>query len=274
MTKQAKKSPVKPELRRQWLRRYEEEGESPPQIARADGYDVRTVRKQIDVERQERENREARSVVLRHALEQHYADLCAFAQKLDSQLTSRSTTLSTLKEDRMWSALREHLPRSVVWKSLARWERIQEDIGELQSEMEKAFSEQFQASSSSKLGPSSWKEGATEGVVAALSFHCMLLARGQEGILSRADFKLSPVGEQLTGFGLGAFHMGTVPTEQVADIQQLVQELLAEVTNWSEYPELERLLGELDRVQRVLRDELAVIILRRVVPGRCKYCPL
>ena len=116
MVKRIRKPAVKPEVRRQWLRRYEEEGESPPQIARADSYDVRTVRKQIGAERQERERRDARSVVLRHALEQHYADLYSFAQKLDLQLTMEGSTLDMMRGDRMWSALREHLPR-YSWRS-------------------------------------------------------------------------------------------------------------------------------------------------------------
>ena len=120
MARRIKKPAVRPELRRQWLRRYEEDGESPPEIAKADGYDVRTVRKQIEVERQERERREARSTVLRQALEKHYADLCDFAQKLDLELARVGGSLLMLKNDPMWSALREHLPRSTIWKNAIR----------------------------------------------------------------------------------------------------------------------------------------------------------
>jgi hypothetical protein len=111
---------VQPEIRRQWLKRYEEDGESPPQISIKDGYDVRTVRKQTEFERQEREKREARFAVLRKALEDHYADLFGFAQKLESELVNDSARLTTLKDDPMWSALREHLPRAKMWENLAR----------------------------------------------------------------------------------------------------------------------------------------------------------
>jgi len=111
MTRRIKKPAVRPELRREWLRRNETEGESPPEIAKQDGYDVRTVRKQIEIERQERERREARSIVLRQALEKHYADICTFAQKLDSHITGDTGSLSTIKSEPMWIALREHMPR-------------------------------------------------------------------------------------------------------------------------------------------------------------------
>ena len=61
---------------------------------------------------------------------------------------------------------------------------------------------------------------------------------------------------------------------RVPEIQKLVSDLLHEVATWKESDDMRRLLLELDRVNRVLRDELAVIILRRVVPERCKYCPI
>lgn len=274
MTKRIKKMPVRPEMRRQWLQRYEEEGESPPQIAKADGYDVRTVRKQIDLERQERERREARSIVLRRALEQHYADLCAFAQKLASQLTIEGGTLLTLRDDRMWSALREHLPRSVIWKSLDRWEHIQSQIGQLESEMAKSFEQQVKSRSPLNFVTPPQDIGFSKGVVSALTFQCKVVAQEQPGLLSRADFKLSQLAGQVTDMQLGAFHIGKVPNDQVADTQNLVKGLLDEVTNWSSYYELEQLYAELKRIQGVLEDELAIITLRRVVPSRCKYCPI
>jgi predicted Zn-ribbon and HTH transcriptional regulator len=43
---------------------------------------------------------------------------------------------------------------------------------------------------------------------------------------------------------------------------------------WEQYQDLKRLYEELKRIKEDLREELAVIMLRRVVPGRCKYCPV
>ena len=274
MTKRIRKMPVKPELRRQWLRRYEEEGESSPQIAKVDGYDVRTVRKQIELERQERERREAKSIVLRRALEQHYADLCAFAQRLASQVTTKGGTLLMLRNDRMWSALHEHLPRSVIWKSLDRWEYLQGQIEQLEGEMGKLFEEQVKSRSDQGFIVQTQDTGFREGVVAALIFHCNVVAQKQPGLLSRANFELRPLPGQETDIQLGAFHMGKVPNDQVSNAQQLLKDLLSEVTNWDSYHKLEQLFTEFKRTQGVLEDELAIITLRRVVPGRCKYCPI
>ena len=71
MGKRTKKPPVRPEVRKDWLNRYEKDGESPPQIAKSDGYDVRTVRKQLQEAQREREIREGRLTVLRKAIEGH-----------------------------------------------------------------------------------------------------------------------------------------------------------------------------------------------------------
>jgi len=272
--KRIKKPPVEPQVAREWLRRCEDGGESPPQIAKAAHYDVRTVRKQIEFARQEREGREARSIVLRHALEQHYVDLCAFAQKLASQLTTESGTLLQLRDDRMWSALRKHLPRSVIWKSLDRWEHIKGRIRQLENEMVKSFEEQVKSRSPLSFTTPPQDVGLSKGVISALAFHCKAMAQKQPGLLSVADFESHQKERGLTDIQLGAFHIGVVPSKQVPDIQKLVKELLNEVTTWDSYYELEKLYTELKRIQGVLEGELATITLKRVVPGKCKYCPI
>ena len=116
MSKRIKKPTVKLEQRVQWLRRYEA-GESAARIADSDEFDVRTVRRHIEEARQEREVREATVMVLRSALENHYADLCRLAEKLDAEIAREEPIYSLLGDDRMLSALKQHLPRSTLWPS-------------------------------------------------------------------------------------------------------------------------------------------------------------
>jgi len=274
MTKRKKKAPVSPEKRREWLRRHEEGGESPPQIAQTDGYDVRTVRRQIEIERQERERREARSMVLRRALEQHYTDLCTFAQKLDYETNKEGGTLVLLRDDRMWSALREHLPRSPMWKFLARWEQLRQEEDQTVAEMEEIFARAVRDRLALQYGSAPWQEPVVKGATPALIFHCRVKANGEQGLLGRLEFKLTPAVGDLTEIELGAFRMGIVPDQHIPEVQDLIAVLLGEATNSNEYDTLQHVALELKRVRRALSDELAVIVLRRVVTGRCKYCPL
>jgi len=269
-----RKPAVRRELRRQWLRRYEEDGESPPKIASADGYDVRTVRKQIELERQERERREARATVLRQALEQHYADLCAFARKLDLEVTAERGTLKMLQSDPMWSALREHLPRSAMWRGLDRWERLVGEIEELMARMEKRFEELASSRSGLKFSEAMDEVGLNRGIVPAMASHSRAVAQEEPGLDERVGFKSQRVDERTVRVALGAYGIATVPDDRVTEVQNLVRGLLAEITTWEGHDDLRRLLAELKRVREAVHDELLLVTLRRVVPGRCRYCPV
>ena len=54
----------------------------------------------------------------------------------------------------------------------------------------------------------------------------------------------------------------------------MTEQLQSRVKDWEEYAAMEKLFMKLLRTKSKLRDELAVITLRRIVPGRCKYCPI
>lgn len=150
MPKRIKKPPVKPAKCRDWFRRLEEEGQSAAEIARADHYDVRTVRKQTELVRQERERREARSIVLRQALERHYADLVSFAEHLDSRMIKSSLPTET-RSDHMWIALHEHLPRSPLWKMIDKIERLNDDVRDIEKRAEQRLREKV--AQESRFGP-------------------------------------------------------------------------------------------------------------------------
>lgn len=269
-----KKPAVRSELRRDWLRRNESESQSPPEIAKKDGYDVRTVRKQIEIERQERERREARSIVLRQALENHYADLVIFAQKIDSHISGESDSLMSMKDEPMWSALREHIPRSTLWKDLDRWETLREEIRRADRELRKAFETSVRSRSSLPFPKPREEIGLSMGIVDMLSTHFIFTARGEAGLDKRTDFKPDTEDQETTLIDYGVYTIGRVPNELVTETKKLVLDLMSEVTTREEYGEMGRLLTRLKRVKRELHDELLVIILRRVVPGKCRYCPL
>jgi hypothetical protein len=269
-----KKPAVRPELRRDWLRRHEEEGQSPPEIARKDGYDVRTVRKQLEIERQERERREARSIVLRQAVEMHYADLCTFAQKLDSHIAGETGSLLILKSEPMWSALKEHLPRSPLWRNLERWETALEEVRRADSELKRQLEPLVRGRAPLKFPVRHGELGLTAGIVDMLSAHLKFTAQGEAGLDKRTDFKLDVADQGTTSIEYGVYTIGKVPNERVAETKKLVLDLMSEVTTRKEHGEMSRLLTRLKQVKREMHDELLIIILRRIVPGRCRYCPL
>jgi len=275
MGRKSRKPPVKPEVRRAWLRRYEEDGESPPQIAAADSFDVRTVRKQIERARQEREVREARSTGLRNAVENHYRDLCKLAEELDTEIKQDKMIIPSQPEDsRMLSALREHIPRSPLWKKLGKWDSVLEEINNLENDIEERLREEIGPDSRLKEILAAGENGVIPGMVKALSFQVKSWAREREGLDIEVNFKVEPVGDGIVNVSYGAFHMNKVKEEHATTIREVLIDFESKVTGWELYGKMQKLFTELERLKLSLRDELAIIILRRIVPGRCKYCPV
>ena len=125
--KRIKKPNVKSKQRQDWFERHGK-GETIRQIAEADDFDERTVRKHVSTAREEREAAGARSAVLRNAMEQHYADLCGFAERLLSSLEGRKPYTYSERDEYLNSALRQHLPRSPLWVNLNKYHRLLEEI--------------------------------------------------------------------------------------------------------------------------------------------------
>jgi len=273
MGRRIKKTPAKPELRRKWLKRLEEDGESPPQIAAADGFDVRTVRKQIEQARQEREVREARSMVLRNAMESHYHDLCQFAQSLTLEI-SADKAVSLLRDEPMWSALREHMPRSPMWKKLGKWDSVLEEIDKLRDDVRKQLKGEVESDSRLSEIIAAGENAGIPGIVAALDFQGESWAQGSRGLDIKEYFKVESAGEEFVYVSSGAFSMGKVKQEHAAPIEKVLIDFESKVTSWEQYEKMRGLFTELQRLKVGLRDELTVIILRKIVPGRCKYCPM
>lgn len=273
MKKRTRKPPVRPEVARKWLERYEEEGESPPQIAQSDGYDVRTVRKQLELMRHEREVREARQMVLRKALEKHYADICSFAENLRAALSGDTPKhISTsLRDDPMWTALREHLPRAPIWKTIEKWEGMADEFHLSLERLEDRIREEAVARTTLEIVSSRSEIGLSNGFVEVVSSHLRSIARGEQG-LKDLDYS-NRDRQQGILVQLGLFRIALVPEAKVSSMQQTCSSLMDEAVQWEEYASVEKCIQEFLEIQRFLYDELTKIILRRVLPGRCIYCP-
>jgi len=273
MAKRIRKSKVRTEQRHEWLRRYEA-GESPPQIAQSDNVDVRTVRRHIDEGRQEREVREAKLTVLRNALEQHYADLIELAKQLDSQIAGEEKVSTFSRESRMWAALKQHLPRSPLWSYLNKWDDLLEELGRIENDLGKRL--KVEVESDSRLSPilSAGMEGAVNGIVLAVVFQAKSWARGWRGLILEENLLTEPAGEGLLNIRYGFAQIGRGNKEQFEIVRGILKGKESQIVKSEEYSNFQKLFQELDRLKKNLRDELAVITLRRIVPGRCIYCPI
>lgn len=273
MAKRIKKPPVKPEQRWEWLQRYEA-GETPPKIASSDEFDVRTVRKHIELARREREVREARSAVLRNALERHYRDICEFAEKLDSQIEGEHTVALAPESNRMLLALRQHLPRSPLWNNLRKWNQLYEEIPRLEDEVKRRLKEEIEPDPKLSVFLRSDEHRVVAAILEALAFQVKAWSQGWKGLHIKDDLKAESDVGGFVNARYGHVEMGRVKQEHVTYIREALIDFESKVRGWQQYADIKRHVEELKQLKVKLRDELAIITLRRVVPGRCKYCPI
>jgi hypothetical protein len=278
MAKRSRKPPVKLEQQRDWLKRYEEEGESPPQIAAKDKYDVRTVRKQIDIAKQEREAREARSIVLRDALENHYDDLRKFAEKLNSEITGLGNVPYSPDDDLIEVALRQHLPRSPIWVYLAKWRNLHQRAIEEKEKMELVIDKMVKTNQNLNPLINAGLEEVVPGVIAVLNATVKQWYDGNTNYTLKNSLVVEPAGEGFVRARFGFSQVGKmengISQSYLKMIHDGIEDLESRIRDSEEYRNLEKTAIEIKRLGGKLREELAVVRLRRIVPGRCKYCPL
>jgi len=256
----------------EWLQRYES-GESLPHIAERDGFDVRTVRKHVESAKQEREAKENRAVVLRNALEEHYRDLCKYADKL-SELRSGESAAESAREEYIHAALRQHLPRSPVWGYLKQRDFLKQKIDQLRQEAGVKLQKAVESNSRLSAGLDIGETGVVPGIVVALTHQIEQWAMGHRGRdVENQLFEDKTEGEYVL-LRYGFSQMGMVKKERVGLIRDVLRDLESHIKRWEVFKTLEGTYMEQGRVEKNLKDELAVISLRRVVPGRCRYCPL
>jgi hypothetical protein len=277
MAKRIKKPPVRLEQRREWLRR-NEMGESVPKIADSDDFDVRTVRKHIELAKQEREVKEARAAVLRNALERHYDDLRKFAEALNSEILGVGNIPSSPDDDFMEAALRQHLPRSPIWGYMSKRQNLRQRADEEQQKLEIVIDESVKADR--RLTPliNDGLDGIVPGIVAVLVAEAKQWIHENIGYSLKDSVVMESAGEGLVNPRFGFSHIGIMEVEHsercVKIVHDVLEDLESRLRDWEDYRNLEKTIAEIGRLDRKLREELAIVRLRRIVPGRCKYCPL
>jgi hypothetical protein len=278
MAKRIKKAAIRPEQRRDWLRRQEEQEESTPAIALQDNYDVRTVRKAIELARAEREMREARTLVLRNAIEKHYKDLRQYAERMDGEVLGTDSSAPSSDNDFVESALKQHLPRSPIWslqsKRKALKEKEVEQRQRLKQSVENSVGRHSQLATLSTYGLS----GVIPGVAAAIMVEVGIWTRGDADSSFKDRLTYEPVNAGTVNPRFGVAHLGAMDEEiarrEMPKVRRALEELEISTKDSIEFRDLAKTLADLKQVDRKLREELAIIRLRRIVPGRCKYCPL
>jgi len=272
MPKRGKKPPVKPETRLEWLNRIEH-GETPPQISATDSFDVRTVRKHVELARLERDVRQARSEVLRNALEDHYRDLLETVRNIEKQMFGEAT-VSIEKEQPLIMGLRQHMPRSPLWENLRKWNRTLTELVELSDVIRNKILREIETAGRLNGIVSQGANGVIPAAIDVLVHQVKEWARGREGLKMDRDIHLKKTSEGRVKMSYGFSHFGELEESSVEIIKAVLIDFESGLKKRPEYLEMEKFYDKLGRLKTSIGERLTVILLRRIVPGRCKYCPL
>jgi hypothetical protein len=252
MVKGTRKSSISPETRQEWFERHRL-GDSIAEIKKTTKIGVRTIRKHIEIARREHEINLANADVLRNAIQDHNHDLCVFAKKIDEQIKSETSVLPQLKEDPLWLALYQHLPRSIIWKNLDKWPQLISQISLQSKKLDKLLETKTRAQiKSNKL---SQDAGFEDKLVRILDYWIKRAIHTPSDNLENPDFD------------------ETLKKEDPGTIK-LVKDVFNEITKSLEYNELKDSTRESKKVYKLLHEQFLIITLRRVVPGKCHYCPV
>jgi len=271
MTKRIKKPAIKPEKRLEWLRRVEKEGETLTHIVESDSVDIRTVRKHVELARLERDVQHARSEVLRNALEGHFRDLLDTVRSVEKQVFGES---QVSLEQPLMSGLRQHMPRSPLWENLRKWNRTLIELAELEDVIRKKIQQAIEADGRLNGIVSQVADGVIKAAVDVLVYQMKEWARGREGLKIDRDIHTQKTEPGRVIMRYGSSHFGEIEEGQVEIIKTVLIDFESGLKDQSEYLEMEKLYNRLGRLKKSIGEIMTVVLLRRIVPGRCKFCPL
>ena len=120
----------------------------------------------------------------------------------------------------------------------------------------------------------SGEDGAILGMAAAITMQMIRHARGLPIFDIDAAFVARSGADGLVEVRYGSANMNKVQPGHEATIREVLLDYESKLMTLEHFSPTERLYDELTRLQGALRDELSIVTLRRIVPGKCKYCPV
>jgi hypothetical protein len=107
-----------------------------------------------------------------------------------------------------------------------------------------------------------------------LKFQIDAWARGRQGLTLANNLSSEEAGKGLINLKYGAFSLNKITKDQVPVEKDLIMKYETKVKGWDENKTLSKVFIDLKHLQKEIGDEIAIITLRRVIPGKCLYCPL
>jgi len=271
MVKKDRKPRIPPGKGREWLEKIES-GIPIKEISVKEYYDPRTIKKHIREAQQEREAHQARASVLRGALEKHYEDLCELAVKIEETVMGGREVTLDLTEPYKWKALKQHKPKAPLWEHIKQWNNLLSEIEVLRQDAHTAIEDYLNKAATSEKA---FKyKGVLAGTIALFKHQFDRWLTGDKGLTIEDIFKVEPIDDQYSNFSCGFSQMGKVKNDDINEIKNAVISYGNKIKSWKTSINIQKLYTiNRSEIRTRIIDELAIIKLKRVVPGHCNYCP-
>lgn len=258
--------------RRNWLREYEE-GISIDSLSSKSGRTQRTVTEQLKQARSDRQHDQVQLDLIREGYREHYRDLLHLAERLAESTDSphRGAVLGTGDPDDsgerlLYQALRSHTPGSSIWTAVRRWEEdatgIAEEIDRLETQATKLVSKDT----------ADFPEILIEGFAGSLRDAVSMAAQGLDPEATEYVRDQSGGSNQLR-FGSYILSESVLDEDRMAEIQKMHRTFLKTLLAPESANRLRSLRRSWAEAKGVIQEEVTVLKLRKVLPGRCDLCP-
>jgi len=99
-------------------------------------------------------------------------------------------------------------------------------------------------------------------------------AGGRDGLKMNQDIHIEIVSKGIAMMRYGFSSFGVTEEGNIETIKAALVDFEAMVKQYPEYIEMEKFNDRLVRLKKSIYDVVTTVLLRRIVPGRCKYCPI
>lgn len=264
---------ITPEKRLDWRRR-SKQGETIEQIALDEVIEWKTVDRHVKIAISEEELGEERSHVIRDGLRDHFADLLGVVEAMLDGVNSGRKIWFSGETEFLEKALRNHIPRSAIWRLRKKWNAYLEEIRKLKVETEEKLQAELANNPRLVIINQYNKGGLFRGMPAALMSHMEDIIDGGFGLDLRGGFESDSQIDGVPVWGLGSFVFGEFTEEDKNVVETALNKMTSELDAREEFVVLKNLRKKLAETKAKLKEELMVMKWKRIIPGRCRLCPM
>jgi hypothetical protein len=264
------KPEISPKERLQWLEKLED-GQGITSICKEAGRDIRIVKRNIDLAREERQTARVRQDFLLGKLELHQQDLLCEVRRLKDLLKCfppQGVVLDEALQRKVHEALLEHINRLALKGLFNSWDTLSQEFGTMLDTVKSEISmkENEIKFAIPKLQTLDWSASIFEALETEPT-------PGGTIFMKLKHYEYSRVNEQYHPYW-GATMLTPNPLGK-ADANLVIKAHQELVEYSSKYlPSFDQWRGRFKELSEQIVDELDVFIVKRMVPSKCRYCPI